>query len=69
MNTSCCKRTLLGLVLAAAVYVASYLVRAGRRRKSLGCSACTDCATPAQRQPLVRIEPTEKQSGGNPPGP
>jgi hypothetical protein len=59
----------LGLVLAATAYVAWYLVRAGRRRKSLGCSACTECALPAQRQPLVHIEPTKKRSSDTPPGP
>jgi hypothetical protein len=51
----------LGLVLAAAAYVAFYLVRAGRRRNSLGCPGCSECATLPQRRPLVRIEPSESQ--------
>jgi hypothetical protein len=50
----------LTLVLAAAMYVAVYLLRASRRRKSSGCAACPACAATVQQPSLVRIEPSEK---------
>ncbi len=55
----------VGLLVAAAIYLAQRLRRLGRRERSAGCGTCLTRPEPAETAQLISIDPPAKAPYGD----